>query len=87
MLAEAWSLFATATQRTHDGATAIDLNASRAAAGERARVTAELTDRHRVALSGVLGALRARHLDDRTPRQTAVGFAAAALVELHTSSA
>lgn len=85
-LAEAWSLFAVATQQTFDRATAIDLSASRAAAGERLRVTTELTDHHRVALTGILGALRARHLDDRAARQTAVDLAATALVDLRSAT-
>ncbi|WP_129669896.1 LuxR C-terminal-related transcriptional regulator [Phytoactinopolyspora endophytica] len=86
-LAEAWSLFIAATEQSLDGATALDLNASRAAAGERVRVTAELTDCHRIALSGILGTLRARHLDDHAARQTAIDLAATALVELRTSTA
>lgn len=85
-LTEAWSLFAVATRRTLDGATPNDLYVSRAAAGERARVAAELANSYCVALSGVLSALRARHLDDRAARQTAIDVAASALIELRTSA-
>ncbi|MFF9427712.1 LuxR C-terminal-related transcriptional regulator [Streptomyces sp. NPDC014746] len=54
---------------------------SRAAADTRARVIAELTASHAAALSGVLGVLRSRALDDTTARTTATDLAASALVE------
>ncbi|MFF9852884.1 helix-turn-helix transcriptional regulator [Streptomyces litmocidini] len=55
---------------------------SRAAADTRARVIAELTGAHAAALSGVLGVLRSRALDDTTARTTATDLAASALIEM-----
>ncbi|MGA5063258.1 LuxR C-terminal-related transcriptional regulator [Streptomyces exfoliatus] len=55
---------------------------SRAAADTRARVIAELTTSHTAALSGVLGVLRSRALDDTTARATATDLAAAALIDM-----
>ncbi|MFG2867670.1 LuxR C-terminal-related transcriptional regulator [Streptomyces sp. NPDC048338] len=59
---------------------------SRAAADTRARVTAELTTSHAAALSGVLGVLRSRALDDATARATATELAVSALVEMRAES-
>lgn len=55
---------------------------SRAAADTRARVIAELTASHTAALSGVLGVLRSRALDDTTARASATDLAASALIEM-----
>ncbi|MFE0640189.1 LuxR C-terminal-related transcriptional regulator [Streptomyces sp. NPDC058877] len=55
---------------------------SRTAADTRARVIAELTASHAAALSGVLGVLRSRALDDTTARATATDLAASALIEM-----
>ncbi|MEU3747037.1 MULTISPECIES: response regulator transcription factor family protein [Streptomyces] len=55
---------------------------SRAAADTRARVIAELSTAHAAALSGVLGVLRSRALDDTTARATATDLAATALIEM-----
>lgn len=55
---------------------------SRAAADTRARVISELTTSHVAALSGVLGVLRSRALDDTTARTTATDLAASALIEM-----
>lgn len=87
VLSQVWSLFTTATGQSLASSTVVDLGSSRAAAAERVRVTRELADRHRTALTSILGALRARQLDDRAARQTAIDLAAAALVELRTSVA
>ncbi|MFJ3904553.1 LuxR C-terminal-related transcriptional regulator [Streptomyces sp. NPDC090025] len=59
---------------------------SRAAADTRARVTAELSNAHAAALSGVLGVLRSRSLDDATARATATDLAVSALIELRAAS-
>ncbi|MFE3069327.1 LuxR C-terminal-related transcriptional regulator [Streptomyces sp. NPDC059247] len=58
---------------------------SRAAADTRARVIAELTASHATALSGVLGVLRSRALDDATARTTATDLAASALIEMRAA--
>ncbi|MFE0650246.1 LuxR C-terminal-related transcriptional regulator [Streptomyces sp. NPDC059534] len=58
---------------------------SRAAADTRARVIAELTASHTAALSGVLGVLRSRALDDTTARATATDLAASALIEMRAA--
>ncbi|MER5963784.1 LuxR C-terminal-related transcriptional regulator [Streptomyces sp. NPDC002057] len=58
---------------------------SRAAADTRARVIAELTASHTAALSGVLGVLRSRALDDTTARTTATDLAASALIEMRAA--
>ncbi|MFI1394056.1 LuxR C-terminal-related transcriptional regulator [Streptomyces sp. NPDC020681] len=57
---------------------------SRAAAGERARVIAELTEAHAATLSGLLGVLRSRGLDDVAARAAAVDLAATALIDLRS---
>ncbi|MFE5295043.1 LuxR C-terminal-related transcriptional regulator [Streptomyces sp. NPDC056632] len=59
---------------------------SRAAADTRARVTAELTTAHAAALSGLLGVLRSRALDDSAARATATDLAVSALIELRAES-
>ncbi|MFI8963557.1 LuxR C-terminal-related transcriptional regulator [Streptomyces sp. NPDC053493] len=59
---------------------------SRAAADTRARVTAELNTAHAAALSGVLGVLRSRSLDDAAARATATDLAVSALIELRAES-
>nr|WSZ99041.1 LuxR C-terminal-related transcriptional regulator [Streptomyces sp. NBC_00857] len=62
------------------------LAGNRAAAGERARVIAELTDAHAAALTAMLGALRSRALDDSTARRTATDIGVSALIELRATS-
>ncbi|MEV6329662.1 LuxR C-terminal-related transcriptional regulator [Streptomyces sp. NPDC051909] len=59
---------------------------SRAAADTRARVTAELSTAQAAALSGVLGVLRSRSLDDAAARATATELAVSALIELRAAS-
>ncbi|MFD7323678.1 LuxR C-terminal-related transcriptional regulator [Streptomyces sp. NPDC059875] len=59
---------------------------SRAAADTRARVIAELTTAHAAALSGILGVLRSRALDDGAARVTATDLAVNALIEMRAES-
>ncbi|WP_308354876.1 LuxR C-terminal-related transcriptional regulator [Streptomyces sp. Je 1-79] len=59
---------------------------SRAAADTRARVIAELTTAHSAALSGILGVLRSRALDDTSARVTATDLAVNALIEMRAES-
>ncbi|MFE5615460.1 LuxR C-terminal-related transcriptional regulator [Streptomyces sp. NPDC056524] len=59
---------------------------SRAAADTRARVIAELSTAHAAAVSGVLGVLRSRALDDATARATAVDLAASVLIEMRAAT-
>ncbi|MDQ3631122.1 MAG: LuxR C-terminal-related transcriptional regulator [Actinomycetota bacterium] len=83
---EAWELVTAFTTRTLEVARPADLSTSRAAAGERVRVTAELADAHGATLAGLLGTLRARNLDDRAARHAATDLAASALVELRATA-
>lgn len=55
---------------------------SRAVAGERARTIAELSETHTAALTGLLGVLRSRTLDDASARARATSLAVDSLVEL-----
>ncbi|MEE4418207.1 LuxR C-terminal-related transcriptional regulator [Streptomyces bugieae] len=59
---------------------------SRTAAGTRARVIAELGEAYSAALTGVLGVLRSRALDDAAARATATDLAVSALVELRAEA-
>ncbi|MFI1259380.1 MULTISPECIES: LuxR C-terminal-related transcriptional regulator [Streptomyces] len=59
---------------------------SRTAAGTRARVIAELGEAYAAALTGVLGVLRSRTLDDAAARATATDLAVSALVELRAEA-
>lgn len=59
---------------------------SRTAAGTRARVMAELGEACSAALTGVLGVLRSRTLDDAAARATATDLAVSALVELRAEA-
>jgi len=59
---------------------------SRTAAGTRARVIAELGEACSAALTGVLGVLRSRTLDDAAARATATDLAVSALVELRAEA-
>jgi DNA-binding CsgD family transcriptional regulator len=60
--------------------------ASRDSAIEHERIVAERADRHAVTLESVLAILRSTRLDDRAARALAVETAAAALVDLRTST-
>lgn len=55
---------------------------TRAAAAERARVAAALSEAHESTLAGLLGVLRSRGLDDRAARASATDLAATALIGL-----
>jgi DNA-binding CsgD family transcriptional regulator len=81
-----WTLVAATLDHRLDNAEPGDLAASRHAASERARVTAELSDAYGATLSALLGTLRARDLDDAAARRAATDLAAAALVELRAAS-
>ncbi|MGY4988643.1 LuxR C-terminal-related transcriptional regulator [Streptomyces nigrescens] len=59
---------------------------SRTAAGTRARVIAELGEAYSAALTGVLGVLRSRSLDDAAARATATDLAVSALVDLRAEA-
>ncbi|WP_232711374.1 MULTISPECIES: LuxR C-terminal-related transcriptional regulator [unclassified Microbacterium] len=59
---------------------------SRAAAGVRAEVVAELSDSHSRTLESLLAVLRSPSTDDHAARQAAVGVAARAMVQLRTST-
>jgi DNA-binding CsgD family transcriptional regulator len=80
-----WALVAATLDQRLEDAEPVDLAASRHAASERARVTAELADAHGATLSALLGTLRARDLDDGAARRAATDLAASALVELRAT--
>lgn len=86
LAARLWTLHLHLASLTIDVARPDDLTASRVAAAERARVLGELTDAHAATLSGLLGTLRARDLDDRAARRAATDLAASALVELRSAA-
>ncbi|ALO09301.1 Transcriptional regulator, LuxR family [Streptomyces venezuelae] len=77
-----WNLVTSHFDRFATEAVPGALARSRAAADTRARVIAELSTAHAAALSGVLGVLRSRALDDTTARATATDLAATALIEM-----
>ncbi|MET7618427.1 LuxR C-terminal-related transcriptional regulator [Streptomyces sp. NPDC005408] len=81
-----WDLVTSHFDRLATEAVPGTLAQSRAAAGERARVIAELTETHATALSGLLGVLRSRGLDDTAARTAAVELAVDALVELRAET-
>lgn len=83
---QVWSVFSARLTSHIEDADPANLSASRAAASERERVTADLTDVQAATLSGLLGTLRSRDLDDDAARRTAIDLAAAALVELRASA-
>jgi DNA-binding CsgD family transcriptional regulator/signal transduction histidine kinase len=81
-----WALVAATLDQRLEDAEPVDLAASRHAASERTRVTAELADAHGATLSALLGTLRARDLDDGAARRAATDLAASALVELRAAT-
>ncbi|MFI9586563.1 hybrid sensor histidine kinase/response regulator transcription factor [Streptomyces sp. NPDC052236] len=81
-----WSLVTSHRDRLATEAVPTTLAQSRASAGERARVIAELSEAHATALSGLLGVLRSRNLDDAGARATAVELAVSALLELRAET-
>ncbi|WP_017585529.1 helix-turn-helix transcriptional regulator [Nocardiopsis ganjiahuensis] len=69
--------------KTLNAATEPDkLSRARLVSSERDRAVAELTDAQEAALTGILGVLRSRSVEDATARRTATGLAASALVDL-----
>ncbi|MFF3326617.1 LuxR C-terminal-related transcriptional regulator [Streptomyces sp. NPDC002889] len=81
-----WDLVTSHFDRLVTEAVPSTLARSRASAGERARVIAELTEYHATALSGLLGVLRSRKLDDAAARAAAVDLAVTALVDLRAET-
>src|SRR4051794_14337651 len=86
LVQRAWGLVASRLGAHIEAAEPTALAASRHAASERARVTAELTEAHGAALAAILGTLRAADLDERAARRAATDVAASALVELRGAS-
>jgi DNA-binding CsgD family transcriptional regulator len=86
MVKTIWTFVAATLDHRLNDAEPGDLAASRHAASERVRVTAELADAYGATLSALLGTLRARDLDDGAARRAATDLAAAALVELRAAS-
>ncbi|WP_274563990.1 helix-turn-helix transcriptional regulator [Streptomyces spiramyceticus] len=81
-----WSLVTSHFERFASEATPGALARSRAAADTRARVIAELGETHSAALTGLLGVLRSRSLDDAAARATATELAVSALIELRAEA-
>ncbi|GAA3394079.1 LuxR C-terminal-related transcriptional regulator [Streptomyces roseoviridis] len=81
-----WDLVTSHFDRFASEAVPGALARARAAADTRARVTAELTTAHAAALSGLLGVLRSRALDDSSARATATDLAVSALIDLRAES-
>lgn len=81
-----WDLVTVNTARRTAEAEPAQAASSRAAAGARARVVAELTDAHASALSAILGTLRATVLDDATARRAAVDLAVSALIQVRAGA-
>ncbi|MFF8291294.1 LuxR C-terminal-related transcriptional regulator [Streptomyces sp. NPDC016309] len=77
-----WDLVTSHFERLAAEAVPGALARSRTAAGTRARVIAELGEAHSATLTGLLGVLRSRHLDDAAARAGATDLAVSALVEL-----
>lgn len=76
-----WEVMAEHVFRLNARTEPAKLSQSRIAAGERARVAADLTDAHAATLTAMLGALRSRELDDRSARRAATDLATEALIE------
>ncbi|MGW7056433.1 LuxR C-terminal-related transcriptional regulator, partial [Streptomyces sp. NPDC054888] len=81
-----WSLVTSHFDRLATEATPGALARSRAAADARARTIAELGETHSAALTGLLGVLRSRRLDDAAARATATELAVSALMELRAEA-
>jgi DNA-binding CsgD family transcriptional regulator len=81
-----WDLVTSHFERLAAEAVPGALARSRTAAGTRARVIAELGEAHAATLTGLLGVLRGRHLDDAAARATATDLAVSALVELRAQA-
>ncbi|WP_329119211.1 helix-turn-helix transcriptional regulator [Streptomyces sp. NBC_01465] len=76
-----WDLVTAHSERFTTEAIPVNMARSRATASERARIIAELGDAHAAALTGLLGVLRSRDLDDATARARATEYAVTALLE------
>ncbi|QKZ16115.1 LuxR C-terminal-related transcriptional regulator [Streptomyces chartreusis] len=81
-----WDLVTAYSARIVSEAVPGPLVLSRVAAGARAAAIAELVDTHGAVLSGLLGALRRRDLDDHNARARAIDLALSALAELRAAS-
>ncbi len=81
-----WGLITAHLSSFADRAEPVPLALTRATASERARVFGELTDSHSAALTGILGALRSRGLDDAAARRVATGIAVSAIIDLRAAA-
>jgi DNA-binding CsgD family transcriptional regulator len=81
-----WELVAASIRQQVAAASPAYLLDSRAASTERARVIADLTDAHSTTLESLLAVLRSRDAGDAAARQTAIGVAATAMVQLRAVS-
>ena len=81
-----WRIVAVRIRQPARDASPSYLLESRAAAGVRAEVVAELSDSHSRTLESLLAVLRSPSTDDHAARQAAVGVAARAMVQLRTST-
>tara|TARA_R110002020_G_scaffold14731_38_gene52482 strand:+ start:455 stop:1720 length:1266 start_codon:yes stop_codon:yes gene_type:complete len=85
-LLQLWRIVAVRIRQPARDASPSYLLESRAAAGVRAEVVAELSDTHSRTLEALLAVLRSPSTDDHAARQAAVGVAAHAMVQLRTST-
>lgn len=85
-LLQLWRIVAMRIRQPARDASPSYLLESRAAAGVRAEVVAELSDTHSRTLEALLAVLRSPSTDDHAARQAAVGVAAHAMVQLRTST-
>ncbi|WP_328318870.1 helix-turn-helix transcriptional regulator [Streptomyces sp. NBC_00388] len=76
-----WDLVSSHTDRMAVEAVPGPTAQSRATAAERSRIIAELGDAHEAALTGLLGVLRSRSLDDAGARARATELAVTALLD------
>ncbi|WP_240777002.1 helix-turn-helix transcriptional regulator [Nonomuraea basaltis] len=81
-----WDLVALQLMHRAENLPPADLNGNRLAAGERARVIAELTNTHAATLQSLLSTLRSRTLDDAAARRNATDLAVSALIELRAAA-
>lgn len=80
-----WNLAALHIGALNAAVEPVKLSHSRSLSDRRDRAVGELADTHAAALTGVLGALRSRSLDDAAARRAATDLAATALVELRAA--
>ncbi|MET8228941.1 LuxR C-terminal-related transcriptional regulator [Streptomyces sp. NPDC004082] len=81
-----WDLVTSHVDRLAAEAVPGALARSRTAADTRARVIAELGEAHAAALTGMLGVLRSRAMDDATARAAATDLAVTAVLELRATA-